>query len=230
MAINKEPDPHDLIDLGSLMKKSIIITLVAIVLLLTLSRLISPEPATAPVQATSEPQTVQVVEEPVIEVEKPVEEPEIAPTWRDNPNNCDTETQWIWEDTTCHDKPKKPKVVQSAAEPRQSSSPATASSSSSAGGTCEEWKAAAGIPSTSSTRKLINHESGCRTNAVNPKSGACGIPQAWPCSKLPCPLNNSGAVCQLKWMDNYVKSRYGSWDAALNFWYAQCNTSKGCWY
>lgn len=106
--------------------------------------------------------------------------------------------------------------------------PAVAYASS--GGSCAEWKASAGIASTTATMTLINKESGCRPNAVNPKSGACGIPQAYPCSKLPCPLNESGAVCQLQWMDQYVKNRYGSWEGALSFWYAQCGTSKGCWY
>ena len=98
------------------------------------------------------------------------------------------------------------------------------------GGSCVDWMAQAGIPNTYATNKLIVNESGCRTNAVNPSSGACGIPQAYPCSKLPCPLNDSGAVCQLQWMDNYVKERYGSWDSALSFWYSKCGSPQGCWY
>lgn len=100
----------------------------------------------------------------------------------------------------------------------------------SSGGNCADWMAQAGIPSTTATNKLIINESGCRTTAVNPSSGACGIPQAYPCSKLPCPLNDSGAVCQLQWMDNYVKNRYGSWDNALSTWYSRCGSPQGCWY
>ncbi len=100
----------------------------------------------------------------------------------------------------------------------------------SSGGNCATWKAQAGIPDTNATNKLIDKESGCRPNAVNPTSGACGIPQAYPCSKLPCPLNDSGAVCQLKWMQAYVVSRYGSWDNALAKWYSRCGSSQGCWY
>lgn len=83
-------------------------------------------------------------------------------------------------------------------------------------GSCAEWMAAAGIPNTHATNKLIGGESGCRPNAVNPSSGACGIPQALPCSKLPCSL--SDPVCQLKWMDSYVAVRYGSWDNAYATW------------
>ena len=84
------------------------------------------------------------------------------------------------------------------------------------GGSCASWMAQAGIPNTIATNKLIGGESGCRPNAINPSSGACGIPQALPCSKMGCSL--SDAVCQLRWMDNYVKVRYGSWDNAYGTW------------
>jgi hypothetical protein len=83
-------------------------------------------------------------------------------------------------------------------------------------GDCETWKAQAGIASTPATRALINGESGCRPGAVNPSSGACGIPQALPCSKMPCTLQDP--VCQLRWMDQYVAARYGSWDNAYGTW------------
>ena len=99
-----------------------------------------------------------------------------------------------------------------------------------ANGNCVDWMNRAGIALTAATTKLIINESGCRTSAVNPKSGACGIPQALPCSKLPCALNDSGAICQLQWMDRYVKDRYGSWDHALQMWYSRCPTPEGCWY
>jgi TolA-binding protein len=95
-------------------------------------------------------------------------------------------------------------------------------------GTCEDWMRQAGVPVNHATRTLIAKESGCRPNAVNPTSGACGIPQAYPCSKLPCTLTDP--VCQLKWMQNYVSDRYGSWDNALAFWYSKCGSRQGCWY
>lgn len=85
-----------------------------------------------------------------------------------------------------------------------------------ASGDCETWKAQAGIVSSPATRALIGGESGCRPNAINPSSGACGIPQALPCSKLPCTLQDP--VCQLRWMDSYVKGRYGTWDNAYATW------------
>lgn len=83
-------------------------------------------------------------------------------------------------------------------------------------GSCEDWITQAGIPLTNAVRTLIINESGCRPDAVNPSSGACGIPQALPCSKLPCTLQDP--VCQLRWMDQYVKARYNTWEGALAFW------------
>jgi len=88
-----------------------------------------------------------------------------------------------------------------------------------ASGSCADWMAAAGIPLTNATNTLIVKESGCNPNAVNSSSGACGIPQALPCSKIShCGVD---PVCQLKWMDQYVKGRYGSWESALSAWYSR---------
>lgn len=83
-------------------------------------------------------------------------------------------------------------------------------------GNCGEWLAQAGITDSDAVW-LIGKESGCNPGAINRSSGACGIPQALPCSKLPCPLDAAGAVCQLNWMENYVARRYGSWAAARAF-------------
>ena len=58
---------------------------------------------------------------------------------------------------------------------------------------------------------LIMRESGCNPNARNASSGACGIPQALPCSKL----GTSNPVAQIVWMQNYVNNRYGSWANAV---------------
>lgn len=89
-------------------------------------------------------------------------------------------------------------------------------------GSCEDWIRQAGIEEVSTALQLIGRESGCNPAAVNKSSGACGIPQALPCSKLPGFPNDP--VAQLRWMDSYVKGRYGSWSAALNH-----SHSKG-WY
>jgi hypothetical protein len=66
-------------------------------------------------------------------------------------------------------------------------------------------------------QSLWNHESGWRTTAMNSSSGACGIPQALPCSKI---INMCGAdwrtdyQCQIEWGLNYISARYQSPAAA----------------
>ena len=71
--------------------------------------------------------------------------------------------------------------------------------------------------------KLWNGESGWNYKANNPKSGAFGIPQALPGSKMA----SAGAdwqtnpVTQMKWGLEYIKNRYGSPQDAYNFWLSQ---------
>lgn len=94
-------------------------------------------------------------------------------------------------------------------------------------GDCASWMDKAGITHVLA-RELIQRESGCNPLAVNPSSGACGIPQSLPCSKMGA-VNQDGTsavdpVSQLIWMQNYVMARYGSWDGAIawhdaNNWY-----------
>lgn len=74
---------------------------------------------------------------------------------------------------------------------------------------------------------IYQRESGNNPNAVNPMSGACGLAQALPCSKMqPCvTFNEWGEIkdlgtyeCQDTWATNYMLGRYGSWVNAYNFW------------
>lgn len=69
-------------------------------------------------------------------------------------------------------------------------------------------------------------ESGWVTNATNPSSGAYGIPQALPGSKMASAGSNwkTSAGTQIKWMLDYIASRYGTpvraWQFHLNNgWY-----------
>ena len=59
-------------------------------------------------------------------------------------------------------------------------------------------------------QKLWERESGWSPNNVNPSSGACGIPQALPCSKI----NDHSVRGQIAWGLGYIESRYGSPSAA----------------
>lgn len=78
--------------------------------------------------------------------------------------------------------------------------------------------------------KLWNGESGWRWNALNASSGAYGIPQSLPASKMASAGSDwrTNAGTQIKWGLGYIKSRYGSpanaWSAWLSrspHWYDQ---------
>lgn len=85
------------------------------------------------------------------------------------------------------------------------------------GGSKTEWLTAAGIPESDwgYADYIIGKESGWNPNAVNKSSGACGLAQAYPCSKVPGnPLN---PVDSLRWVNGYVK-RYGGWAGTYEHW------------
>lgn len=84
-------------------------------------------------------------------------------------------------------------------------------------GNCADWVTQAGIGDVASAMKLIGGESGCNPRSYNTSSGACGIPQSLPCGKLPNGIDTD-PVTQLRWMDSYIKGRYGSWANAYATW------------
>lgn len=63
---------------------------------------------------------------------------------------------------------------------------------------------------------IYEHESGNNPGAVNQSSGACGLGQALPCSKMPCSL--SDYACQDNFFTQYMLERYGTWENAVSFW------------
>lgn len=70
---------------------------------------------------------------------------------------------------------------------------------------------------------IISRESGWNAAARNSSSGAFGLCQALPGSKMASAGSDwsSNPVTQLRWCDGYAKGRYGSWSAAYNFWVAK---------
>jgi phage-related protein len=70
--------------------------------------------------------------------------------------------------------------------------------------------------------KLWNGESGWRVNAANP-SGAYGIPQALPGSKMASAGSDwrTSGRTQIRWGEDYIKGRYGSPAKAWSFWQRQ---------
>lgn len=61
----------------------------------------------------------------------------------------------------------------------------------------------------------MGKESSWRPEAVNQSSGACGLAQALPCSKIGSEWKDP--IVALKWMNDYVNNRYGGWQQALEF-------------
>lgn len=72
-----------------------------------------------------------------------------------------------------------------------------------------------GIEHWGSLEELVRRESGWNPYSVNSSSGACGLSQSLPCSKMKCELWNY--ECQIKWMGNYIQNRYETPTEALNF-------------
>lgn len=63
---------------------------------------------------------------------------------------------------------------------------------------------------------IYNKESGNNPNSINRSSGACGLGQALPCSKMGCSLGDY--ACQDAFFTKYMQSRYGTWENAKAFW------------
>lgn len=88
---------------------------------------------------------------------------------------------------------------------------------------CANWAREAGVEeyNLEVALELIYHESSCRVNATNPSSGAYGIPQALPGTKMAIMGDDweTNPITQIRWMINYVHSRYGGWQQAMNWWW-----------
>ena len=86
------------------------------------------------------------------------------------------------------------------------------------GGSKTEWLAASNIAQADwgYADYIVGRESGWNPNSTNASSGACGLAQALPCSKVPG--NPYNPVDSLNWMNGYAVGRYGSWENAYNFW------------
>ena len=67
---------------------------------------------------------------------------------------------------------------------------------------------------------LWQRESGWNPNARNRSSGACGIPQALPCSRIP----DHSVAGQIRWGLDYIQGRYGTPDSAWS------HSQRGGWY
>ncbi|MFF4346393.1 transglycosylase SLT domain-containing protein [Streptomyces sp. NPDC001530] len=106
-----------------------------------------------------------------------------------------------------------------AAAPAQAA-PATTTSTSSAQAIAHQM-----IPDAAQYNafsKIVEHESGWNPSATNASSGAYGLVQALPASKMASagPDWKTNPATQIKWGLDYMNSRYGSPVAAWSFWQA----------
>ena len=89
-------------------------------------------------------------------------------------------------------------------------------------GSHTDWMAAAGISpgDYGYVDYIVGRESGWNPTATNRSSGAHGLCQALPASKMATAGGDymTNPITQLKWCNSYAVGRYGSWAAAYNFW------------
>lgn len=107
------------------------------------------------------------------------------------------------------------------------------STSPAATGTHMHWLAQAGVPEgwRSDMAWIVSHESSWNPHATNAGSGAYGIPQALPASKLAAAGKDwrDNPITQLKWMLSYIKGRYGTAANAKAFWQSHHWYADGGW-
>lgn len=87
-------------------------------------------------------------------------------------------------------------------------------------GTCQEWMNKAGITDQQNAYFIFMKESGCNPQSRNRSSGAYGVCQALPASKMVSAGSDylTNPVTQMKWCQSYALGRYGSWANAVAFW------------
>ena len=89
-------------------------------------------------------------------------------------------------------------------------------------GTHEDWMARAGIPPSDYgyVNYIIQRESHWNPLAKNAYSGATGLCQALPGSKMASAGSDwaTNPITQLRWCNGYAVGRYGSWAKAYQFW------------
>lgn len=123
---------------------------------------------------------------------------------------------------------QKQQLAKASTLSNTASAQSSSSSSSNSGGrevvsreNCYKWIGQAGVPAheQDAAYQLIMRESSCNPYARNPSSGAYGIPQALPGNKMSSMGKDwkYAPITQIRWMREYVYSRYGGFQNALNF-------------
>lgn len=124
----------------------------------------------------------------------------VAPTvtWQDNPNHCDQNSQYIASTApfACIDKPQPVSAPKAApAAPPQATAPQVT------GNYAKDY--------------IYAHESGNNPSATN-SLGCYGLGQD--CNGVVRSQCGADWACQDEYFSGYAMRRYGSWEAAYNFW------------
>ncbi|CAL9308811.1 MULTISPECIES: transglycosylase SLT domain-containing protein [Streptomyces] len=107
-----------------------------------------------------------------------------------------------------------------AAAPAQAATTAAPASASSAQATAK--KMIGNSAEFQCFSNIVSHESGWNPQATNASSGAYGLVQALPASKMASAGSDwkTNPATQIKWGLDYMKDRYGSACDAWSFWQA----------
>lgn len=105
---------------------------------------------------------------------------------------------------------------------KQIASASNGTSASAVSGSRQDWMTQAGInPSDFGyVDFIVSRESSWNYTIANKSSGAYGLCQALPASKMASAGSDwrTNPVTQLRWCNSYALGRYGSWSAAVSFW------------
>lgn len=172
------------------------------------AKAISPQPT---VPAATPPQTTIQAAAITPPPSKPAFDPNNPTTW---PTCASNEIVWA-QDGLCHQK-----VTFTATQPAVQAAPTVTNYPTDH----DSIMAAAGISASDYgyVDYIVSHESGWRTYAAEPSSGAYGLCQSLPAAKMATAGADwaTNPVTQMSWCNSYAIGRYGSWAAAYDQWTA----------
>lgn len=164
------------------------------------------------VQVQEKQSEVDQLQQEIIESEKQLEQHKITEQeFQSQIEKLNKEKEELNKQLQAKREAEKKAQIAYAAEQKQINRPT---------GTCQEWMTAAGITDQTNAYFIFSKESGCNSTAQNRSSGAYGVCQALPASKMAAFGSDylTNPVTQMKWCQSYALSRYGSWANAVAFW------------
>ncbi|MCL2094965.1 transglycosylase SLT domain-containing protein [Candidatus Saccharibacteria bacterium] len=139
---------------------------------------------------------------------------DVAELLRTGRSPLDDRARIALSDWDPYDRPARPSIINTVIQAVGGSAPTHQHLNAERSG----WLAAAGVPEEhwGYASFIIFRESSWNPNAINPRSGACGLAQAFPCSRKGDNWNDP--VHSIRWQHEYVQNRYGGYPGAYRFW------------